>query len=130
MTLKPAAGEVKFLGVATQLPSKDLAATKAWYEGHLGFRELGRWQDHDFLILDREGVRLHFWPTDQPQLAEVGSFYLRVSGDIDGLWRGLTAGGVDAHDAPEDKPYGMREFTAHDADGRHVLIGKPLERGP
>jgi catechol 2,3-dioxygenase-like lactoylglutathione lyase family enzyme len=126
MTAKPQAAEAAFVHAAPQLPTRDLAKTKEWYERHLGFKALEGWKEWDFLILERDGVRLHFFPHGDPKAAEAGSFYLRVSGDIDALAARMKAEGVDVHDGAEDRPYGMRDFTAHDADGRHVLIGKPI----
>lgn len=120
------AGEVELRRAAPVLPTADLQRTKEWYERHLGFRALPGWHEWEYLILERDGVQLHFRLHKGPVPDAAGSFYLRVSGDIDALCARMRAEGVDAHDAPKDQPYGMREFTAHDADGRHVFIGKPL----
>ncbi|HEV8361803.1 MAG TPA: VOC family protein [Candidatus Thermoplasmatota archaeon] len=122
--------EVTFTKAIPLLPTKSLERTKEWYERHLGFEAAEGWKEGNFLILRRDGQTLFFSPTDHPQAAEAGTMYLHVAGDIDALAARLKADGLDLHDAPEDKPYGMREFTVHDADGRHVLIGKPLEARP
>jgi catechol 2,3-dioxygenase-like lactoylglutathione lyase family enzyme len=127
MTATPRTIEVNVTRATPQLPTKSLRTTKEWYERHLGFQAFDPWEEWNFLILHRDGISLFFYPTDDPKLAEAGTFYLRVSGDIDALAARLKAEGVDLHDPPEDKGYGMRDFTVHDPDGRHVNIGKPLE---
>ncbi|MCA1812640.1 MAG: VOC family protein [Halobacteriales archaeon] len=119
------AGEVRLGHAAPVLSTRDLAVTKAWYERHLGFRAFPGWEKWEYLILERDGVRLHFRRGEGGHAAG-GEFYLQLSGDIDGLAARMKQQGADLHDLPEDQPYGMREFVVHDADGRHVRIGKPL----
>ena len=126
----------RFVQAAPELPTRDLGATKAWYERHLGFRALGPWQEWKFLVLERDGVLLHFFlsapeaagpPADAAAASiEPATLYLRLAGDIDALAARLKALGADLHGDPEDRPWGLREFSVHDADGRHVRIGKPL----
>ena len=119
--------EVRLLRAAPVLPTADLRVTKDWYERHLGFRAAPEWEKWQYLILHRDGVGLHFRPHKGPVPEDTGSFYLYVTGDIDALAARMKADGADIHDMPQDQPYGNRDFTAHDPDGRHVMIGKDLE---
>jgi catechol 2,3-dioxygenase-like lactoylglutathione lyase family enzyme len=119
--------EVRAQQASPVLPTADLRRTKEWYERHLGFRAGPRWEEWNYLILHRDGVMLHFRPHNGAVPEETGSFYLYVTGDIDALAARMKEEGADIHDLPRDQPYGVRDFTAHDPDGRHVVVGRLLE---
>jgi catechol 2,3-dioxygenase-like lactoylglutathione lyase family enzyme len=111
------------------LPSRDLAATSAFY-AQLGFREVFR--DAGWLIVARGALQLEFFP--RPKLdprANYAGCCLRVA-DARALHAafsgaGLPAGsqGIPRLTAPVDQPWGFREFALLDLDG-NLLRG--LER--
>ena len=45
--------------------------------------------------------------------------------DVDAAYQEATANGLVA-DAPEDRPYGMRDFAFDDPEGNRVTIGTSL----
>jgi catechol 2,3-dioxygenase-like lactoylglutathione lyase family enzyme len=118
--------------VAPILPSRDLAATSAFYE-RLGFEEVGLWPG-EYLIVMRREAGLHFFPSPSldPYRSDAGC-YLYVE-DADSLHTefsrlGLPAGGIPClHGSPVDTDYGLREFALVDADGNLLRIGSPLGR--
>jgi catechol 2,3-dioxygenase-like lactoylglutathione lyase family enzyme len=118
-------------GVAAILPSRDLAATSAFYE-RLGFEEHGRWPE--YLIVMRREAGLHFFPSPSldPWSSDAGC-YVYVD-DADSLHAeyaglGLPSEGIPRlQGPPADADYGMREFAVVDPDGNLLRIGSPLGR--
>ena len=107
--------------VTPTLPSRDLAATSAFY-ARLGFRELFR--DAGWLIVARGPLQLEFFPhpTLDPR-ANYGGCCLRV-GDAQALHDAFGAAGLpaDPHGIPRltpprPQPWGFREFALVDPDG-------------
>ncbi|MEM6429567.1 MAG: VOC family protein, partial [Deinococcota bacterium] len=47
--------------------------------------------------------------------------HIRVDTSLDSLYEDYLARGVEVAAAPEDKPWGMREFAVRDVNG-HVLV--------
>lgn len=118
------------LDVAPILPSRDLAATSAFYQ-RLGFDETGLWPG-EYLIARRGEVWLHFFSS--PQLdpwSSIAGCYVYVA-DADALYAeyetlDLPPKGIPRlHGAPEDTDYGLREFALVDLDGNLLRIGSPL----
>ena len=107
--------------VTPTLPSRDLAATSAFY-GRLGFREVFR--DAGWLIVARGALQLEFFP--HPALdpwANHAGCCLRVA-DARALHAAFSAAALPADPAavprltpPVDQPWGFREFALVDADG-------------
>jgi catechol 2,3-dioxygenase-like lactoylglutathione lyase family enzyme len=118
------------LGVAPILPSRDLAATNAFYE-QLGF-EQGTFFPGEYLIVRRGTVWLHFFHSlDVDPWSSSAGCYVYVS-DADALYSeyaalGLPGEGIPRlHGPPGDSDYGMREFAVVDPDGNLVRIGSRL----
>ena len=114
-------------GVAPILPSRDLAATAAFYS-RLGFEQTGLWPD-EYLIVMRGDVGLHFFfaPDIDPWTSAAGC-YLYVE-DADSLFADFTQLGLPAEGIPrlhgpvEATDYGLREFAVVDPDGNLLRIG-------
>ena len=114
------------------LPSRSVEATLEFYR-KLGFDGKIWGAPYQYAILTRGTLEIHFFThsTLLPEESSVGC-YLRVA-DVDGLHRAFAAAqlpgkGVPRMDAPEDKPWGMREFAVVDPDGNLLRIGRRLER--
>ena len=80
---------------------------------------------------DRGTLEIHFFTHDTllPEESSAGC-YLRVA-DVHGLHQAFAAAqlpgkGIPRMDAPEDKPWGMREFAVVDPDGNLLRIGQKL----
>ena len=114
--------------VAPILPSRDLDATAAFY-GRLGFEVAGRYPPPgDYLILRGHALELHFFafPEHEPARSYAGA-YVRLA-EVDGLYAcfaeaGLPRSGIPRLVAPDDKPWGMREFALVDPDGSLIRVG-------
>jgi len=113
------------------LPSRDVNETVTFYR-RLGF-EGGVHSHGDYAILTRGSLELHFFTHSdlRPEDSSAGC-YLRVL-DVDSLYRVFAAAelprqGIPRVTAPENKPWGLREFALVDADGNLVRIGQIIER--
>lgn len=106
------------------LPALDLAATQTFY-GALGFATVLSLPE--YLIVARDGAELHFWPCADRNVAENTSCYLR-SPDVDALHAAfLPVPGLRMR-APENRPWGMREFYIWDPSGTLLKFGQPIRR--
>ena len=114
------------------LPSRSVEATLEFYR-KLGFDGKIWGAPYQYAILTRGTLEIHFFTHDTllPEESSAGC-YLRVA-DVDGLHQAFAAGqlsrkGIPRMDAPEDKPWGMREFAVVDPDGNLLRIGQRLHR--
>lgn len=106
------------------LASLDIAATTRFYEERLGFTTVVT--NHDHAIVDRDGVRIHFWLTDDPEIPKVTACRIDVTG-IDALAAEMTAAGVVHPNAPlTDQPWGLREVGVLDGDGNGITFAEPV----
>jgi catechol 2,3-dioxygenase-like lactoylglutathione lyase family enzyme len=112
-------------------PARDLVETRAFYE-KLGFKPwFGERGGQGYEIVWRGHLVVHFFaePGLRPDASEA-SCYWRVP-DADQLHRefaglDLPAQGIPRLTRPEDRPWGMREFTLVDPSGNLVRIGHEL----
>ena len=110
------------------LPSRDLAATLAFW-GRLGFA--GALDHPDYLIVERDGVELHFFlsPDRDPATCDAGA-YLRLTDPValDAEWGalGLPDAGIPRLIRVANKPWGMRELAVIDPDGNLIRLGAEL----
>jgi catechol 2,3-dioxygenase-like lactoylglutathione lyase family enzyme len=117
---------VRFDRVAPIIPVLDLDAALDRYR-RLGFRARAYQGPDRYGYVDRDDVSLHLteWSEHDP-LTTDSSVYLYVS-DAEALhaqWTSLGLGG--RFTAPEDTPYGLREFAYVDPDGTLHRVGSPL----
>lgn len=113
------------------LPSRDLAETRAFYE-RLGFVPwFGGREPWDYEIVSRGNLVVHFFASPGLVPAKSDSMcYWRVKdadrfhGELAEL--GLPREGIPRLTAPENKPWGMREFALVDPSGNLVRIGHDL----
>lgn len=113
------------------LPSGDLDRTTAFYDA-LGFTVRGRYPaPHDYLILRRGDVELHFvqLPDVVPEQS-IAACYLRVD-DATAVHTAFSRATLPSQGIPrlsplEDKPWGMREFHVVDPDGTLLRVGQSL----
>ena len=105
------------------LASLDMAQTEAFYNQCLGFATVARHGD-DYLIVERDGCELHFWPCEERHIAQNTSCYVR--GDTRALHADFAARGL-ALAPPEDRPWGMRELYVIDPHGNLLKFGEVIE---
>ncbi len=102
-------------------PSSDIPATLEFYRRGLGFAV--SLEMANYVIIERDGVEVHFWPCDDHYIAENTSAYIRVD-DADSLYKELINQGHEMRIiAPEDREWGMREFYVWDPDGNLLKFG-------
>jgi hypothetical protein len=102
------------------LPSLDIKRTGAFY-AKMGFAERV-YEAHDYLILRRDRIELHFWLTDDRQLCENTSCYIR-GGQIVALHEEYTAAKIPGLKPLETRPWNMLEFYVIDPDGNLLRFG-------
>jgi DNA-binding transcriptional MerR regulator len=109
------------------LASLDLEATQRFYADRLGFDPLFTYPD--YAIADRDGIRLHFWLTDDADIPKSTSCRIEVTG-IDALYEELTATEVVHPNGPlTAQPWGMKEFAVLDGDGNLIKFSEPTPSG-
>ncbi|MFN3436607.1 MAG: bleomycin resistance protein [Acidovorax sp.] len=102
------------------LASLNLAETLQFYTQHLGFAPL--LQLDNYLILQRDGCELHFWPCNDRHIAENTSCYVR--GDTAVLHADFAARGLQIA-PPVVQPWGMKEMFVIDPHGNLLKFGEP-----
>lgn len=84
-------------------PSSDIPATLEFYRRGLGFAV--SLEMANYVIIERDGVEVHFWPCDDHYIAENTSAYIRVD-DVDSLYKELINQGHEMRIiAPEDREW-------------------------
>lgn len=105
-----------------QLPMLDIEATKKYYTEELGCKVESEYPD--FLIVDFEGLILHFWLCDNKAIPESSSFYAIVE-DIEKMYEKYsTTKGLMLRLCMQ--PWGMREFYLMDNSGNLLKFGERI----
>jgi uncharacterized glyoxalase superfamily protein PhnB len=109
------------------LAVRDLNVSTQYYTDVLGFTEdpirAGGWS---FLTRDAFRVMLGECPDERPASELANHSYVaywNVEG-VDDLYRELAAKGAILSSAPEDKPWGLREFGLRTPDGHRITCGE------
>ncbi|MDP3227361.1 MAG: VOC family protein [Acidovorax sp.] len=102
------------------LASLNLAETLQFYTKHLGFAAL--LEMDNYLILQRDGCELHFWPCDERHIAENTSCYVRANTAV--LHADFAARGLQVA-PPVIQPWGMKEMHVIDPHGNLLKFGEP-----
>src|SRR5262245_46835912 len=118
--------------IAPQFFTLDISGNIAYYEGKLGFKCLGTWQDPPvYAILARDGQTIHF-RCAEPPLANPSKYseelldaYVAVE-DVDAFYDDYAARAVEFTRELGDTPWHSREFVVKDCDGRLLAFGASL----
>ena len=113
------------------LAVRDLAVSTSYYSDVLGFRrdpiDAPGWS---FLTRDDFQVMLGECPDEKPA-SDLGNHsyiaYLYVDG-IDQYYEEIAARGALVTSAPQNKPWGLREFGLSTPDGHRITCGEPIAR--
>ena len=132
----PASDDAALLEAAPVLGCRDVQAAADWFASALGFdcpggvlRPPGE-GDGVYAIVFREGAGVHLQIRRRPVfLSERPSFegdgYVFV-GDADALHAEFAGRDVAVLRAPQDEPYGLRDFTIATPQGHRLAFGGPL----
>jgi catechol 2,3-dioxygenase-like lactoylglutathione lyase family enzyme len=121
--MQPTPGTSSGTGVQATVPvlaSLNLAETLQFYTARLGFAAL--LEMDNYLILQRDGCELHFWPCNDRHIAENTSCYVR--GDTAVLHADFAARGLQLA-LPVVQPWGMKEMYVIDPHGNLLKFGEP-----
>ena len=111
-----------------KLPMRDKAATLAYYIDQLGFSEFGSTDHADYLMVEKDGLQIHFFEFKSLDPKEnYGQIYIRTQ-DIDQLYQDMLDNGVAIHPNGhlQTKPWGQREFALLDPDWNLLTFGQGL----
>lgn len=107
--------------IIPQLPSLKLDRTIQFYKD-IGFNLIEKFEDEEYAIMALEHHEIHFWPCDNSIIPQNSSCYITVD-DIDAIHKTLESK-LKNIDAPENKPWGMREMYVTDPDGNLLRFGQ------
>jgi uncharacterized glyoxalase superfamily protein PhnB len=121
----------RITGSRCVLAVRDLAASTNYYTDVLGFRrdpiDAPGWS---FLTRDDFRVMLGECPDEKPA-SELGNHsyvaYLYIDG-IDRYYEEIAGKGALLTSAPQDKPWGLREFGMQTPDGHRITCGEPIAK--
>lgn len=109
-----------------KLPMRDKSVTRNYYVDGLGFTELGNTDFHDYLMLKKDQIEIHFFLfRELNPLENDGQVYIRVE-NIEEWYRSLEKRGIAIHpNAPlQHKPWGQIEFSLLDPDHNLLTFGQ------
>jgi catechol 2,3-dioxygenase-like lactoylglutathione lyase family enzyme len=109
------------------LPALDIEKGIAFYRDKLGFSLAFQYPDYAGLKLG--AVEVHLWRCEDPALPGMTSCRIHVRG-VDALYEQAKQQGVVHPNGPlEDKPWGLRQFTALDLWGNAIVFAEPSQAG-
>lgn len=106
----------------------DIERSAAYFRDALGFAV--EWtESDDWRLVMRGSVRVMLGrcPDAVPaeQTGDHGYFGYLHADDVDALHREFVERGAIVLEAPDDRPYGMREMTLATPDGHRLVTGQP-----
>jgi catechol 2,3-dioxygenase-like lactoylglutathione lyase family enzyme len=111
----------EFLAAVPIVPVRDVAASTAWYRDRLGFDVFVA--EPDYGIVGRGEAWIHFCGPSQAPIED--SIRIAVQG-IDELHAHCVAHEIaDPEVQVVEQPWGLREFSLVDGDGREVTFFEP-----
>ena len=111
---------------ATTFRISDMTAALDFYQRALGFAL--EWQSPDYSCLSFGKALLHLATKEVPHSRSVGQGAMYVFGNgVDAYHTAISARGAKPLTAPQDYPYGLRDFTVADPDGNILTFGQELK---
>jgi catechol 2,3-dioxygenase-like lactoylglutathione lyase family enzyme len=106
------------------LASLNAEESITFYTEKLGFTFHNNWDG--YLILSRDEISIHLWPTNDPEIPKVTGCYINVVG-VDKLYAEyLPMGVVHPNGKLADKPWGRRQFSILDNNGNIINFGEDI----
>jgi predicted enzyme related to lactoylglutathione lyase len=118
----PSSNPSQFIQGAPVLLVPDVVTTATFYRDVLGFTlDFG---DDDYSVVWRDNSAIHF-AKDSGSPAGVRLFqWVR---DVDAYYAEILTRGAKVESAPEDRPYGIRDFSLRDVNGIVVIFGQDID---
>lgn len=114
----------RILQAVPVLPALNMQHTLDYFETMLGFAVIAHYDG--YALVERDGVEIHFFESDDEHLSRNSSCYIRV-GNIQKLYSEYTHNRVNLVIPLEAKPWGMNEFSVIDVNGNLLRFGEPLD---
>lgn len=111
-----------------KLPMRDKSVSREYYVNQLGFKELGDPNFKPYLMVEKDGIEIHFFEfKDLDPATNYGQVYIRTN-DIGGLYQALLDSQVSIHpNGPlQAKPWGQLEFSLLDPDNNLLTFGQKI----
>jgi catechol 2,3-dioxygenase-like lactoylglutathione lyase family enzyme len=106
------------------LASLNAEETIQFYTEKLGFTLHNNWDG--YLILSMDGVYIHLWPTDDPEVPKATGCYINVT-EVDKLYAMYEPRGVVHPNGKLGKKYwGMTQFSILDNSGNIINFGERM----
>lgn len=108
---------------------RDKAVTRDFYINKLGFRDCGGDNYHDYLMVKKDDIQIHFFEFKELDPKEnYGQVYIRTN-DIDGLYRSMLDDKILIHPNGQlqRKPWGQKEFSLLDPDNNLLTFGQATQ---
>ena len=116
------------VSIHPKIPMRNKVVTKDYYINSLGFKELGTADYPDYLMLEKDGIQIHFFLYKSLEPKEnYGQIYIRTDA-IETLYQSLLVNNVAIHPNGhlETKPWGQKEFSLLDPDNNLLTFGQSL----
>ncbi|GAA4334649.1 hypothetical protein GCM10023149_42140 [Mucilaginibacter gynuensis] len=98
--------------------------TVKFYTEVLGFTFHSGWEG--YLIFSREGVQIHLWPCQNPDIPKNTGCYVNVT-EVDALYEEYKVHNIiHPNGALTDMPWNMRQFSILDNNGNIIHFGEDI----
>ncbi len=111
-----------------KLPMRYKNTTREFYQNYLGFTELGSADFEGYLMMERDGIQIHFFEFKELNPKEnYGQVYIRTD-NIDELYQSFLDRKARIHpNGPlEIKPWGQKEFSILDPENNLLTFGQSI----
>jgi catechol 2,3-dioxygenase-like lactoylglutathione lyase family enzyme len=112
--------------IIPKLPMRNRNITKEYYVNKLGFRYVGSDDFEQYLIVEKDGLQIHFFEFKAIDPKEnYGQIYIRTD-NIDELYQSMLDNNVEIHPNGHlgDRPWQQREFALLDPDNNLLTFGQ------
>lgn len=111
--------------ICPKLPMRDKAITRNFYVNQLKFKDIGSQDFKDYLMVERDGVEIHFFEFKGLDPKEnYGQVYIRTNAIAQLYQEMLVTGHIHPDGGLQIKPWGQKEFAMLDPDSNLLTFGQ------
>jgi catechol 2,3-dioxygenase-like lactoylglutathione lyase family enzyme len=118
----PSGNPAQFIQGAPVLHVHDVLAATKYYREILGFTS--DFENEDYAVVWRDNSAIHFVKSDQ---SPSGVHLFQWVRDVDACYREVRGRGAKITVEPEDRPYGVRDFSVCDPNGISIIFGQDID---